>query len=65
MNSIKRETVNSNSRRIWGEFLLSDGSRTKFEMTKDNSWFQWGNTTDNLSITVDRVEELTEDWLCQ
>ena len=63
MNTIKRETVNKNNRRIWGNFKLSDGSVTKFEMVKNESWFQWGNTTDNLGITVGRVEELTNEWL--
>ncbi len=63
MNEIIRETVNRNKNRIWGNFKLSDGSTTKFEMRKGESWFQWGNTTDNLCLTVDRVEELTNEWL--
>ena len=33
-----------------------------YEMSKENSWFQWGNTTDNLCLTVGRVEELTAEW---
>ena len=24
-------------------------------------WFQWGATTDKLGVTVDRVEELTQE----
>ena len=69
MVHVVRETVHQNSRRIWGEFKLSDGSVTHFEMTKENlknlgegAWFQWGNTTDNLGVTVGRVEQLTNQW---
>lgn len=60
---IKSEKVNRNSRRIWGSFKLSDGSITNFEMIKGESWFQWGNTEDNLCLTVNRVEQLCEEWL--
>lgn len=60
---IKKETVNQNSKRIWGYFKLSDNTTTHFEMKRDKGWFQWGNTTNNLCITVDRVEELCNKWL--
>lgn len=60
---VKRETVHRNSRRIWGIFSLSDKTKTRFEMKKDESWFQWGNSTDNLCITVQRVEKLCSEWL--
>ena len=68
MVKVVSESVNKNSRRIWGYFKLSDGSKTQFEQTKENakngiSWFQWGNIKDNLGLTVDRVEELTTEWL--
>ncbi len=63
MTNIVSEKINRNSRRIWGTFKLSDGSITKFEMRKDNAWFQWGNTTENLCLTVDRVKKLTDEWL--
>jgi len=62
MKTIKREVVNSNSRRICGHFILSDKSKTQFEMRKGQGWNQWGNTTDNLGVTVDRVNELTSEW---
>ena len=52
---IKKEVVNKNRRRIWGYFILGDGSKTKFEMLKGEAWFQWGNNTDNLCETVERV----------
>lgn len=61
-------TVQKNSKRIWGKFKLSDGSVTQFEQTLENakngiSWFQWGNTTGNLGLTVDKVERLVSEWL--
>lgn len=63
MPHVIRETVHRNSKRIWGSFKLSDGSLTKFEMKMGESWFQWGNTTENLGLTVDRVTELTKEWM--
>ena len=68
MSKIVRETIHKNSRRIWGYFKLSDGTKTEFEQTKENakngvSWFQWGNSRENLGLTVERVEQLTREWL--
>lgn len=63
MKYIKSEKINSNRNRIWGSFKLSDGTTTKWEMSKGNSWFQWGNSTENLGLSVDRVEQLTNEWL--
>lgn len=63
MVKVKEEIVHKNKSRIWGEFKLSDGTTTKFELRKGNAWFQWGNSTENLGLTVDRVNELTEEWL--
>ncbi len=67
---IIKEVVHQNTKRIWGYFILSDKSKTSFEMTLRNykslgsgAWFQWGNTTDNLYLTVDRVELLCNKWL--
>lgn len=69
MVHVIKETINQNARRIWGTFKLSDGSTTKFEQTSsdlkrlgDGSWFQTGNRTNNLSITVLRVEQLVTEW---
>lgn len=62
MVHIVKETVHQNSKRIWGYFKLSDNSRTRFEKTATTGWIQWGNTTDKLGITLDRVKQLTADW---
>lgn len=64
MVKIVKETVFHTNKRVWGRFKLSDGSVTKFEMSRaDESWHQWGNNTDNLKITVNRVEQLCKEWM--
>jgi hypothetical protein len=47
--------------RIKGKVKLSDKSVTKFEIGKDGEWHQWGNTTDNLFVTVPLVEQLARE----
>ena len=60
--TIEKVCFKKNAERIKGQFILSDGSITIFEMCKGQGWFQWGNTTENLWISVDRVEEITMEW---
>ena len=48
------------SGKIKGILKLSDKSTTKFEIQKDGEWFQWGNTFDNLCISVSLVENLQQ-----
>jgi len=62
MTRIVEEKINRNTRRIWGTFKLSDGSTTKFECKRKEAWFQWGNSPDNLCVSVDRVDELVQAW---
>lgn len=65
MVKIIRETVHKNRNRIWGSFRLSDKTITKFEMKKGESWFQWGNSVDNLGVSVERVDELCNEWILE
>ena len=60
---IKKKTIHSNIKRVWGKFYLSDGSVTHFEMRKGESYFQWGNIDKNLCLTANEVEKITNDWL--
>jgi len=60
---VKSENIKSNHKRVWGSFKLSDKTVTKFEMLKGESWFQWNNSTNNLCITVNRVEHICNEWL--
>jgi hypothetical protein len=46
--------------KIKGTLKLSDKSTTKFEIEKDGQWFQWGNTENNLWISVPLVKKLRE-----
>lgn len=62
MPKIIKENIKQNKSRIWGNFILSDNSKTEFEMRKNKDWFQWGNSTENLSLSVDRVIELCNKW---
>lgn len=43
---------------VEGYFKLSDGTTTKFSIDKDGTWFQWGNSNENLSLTVNKIERL-------
>jgi hypothetical protein len=63
MTKVRSEEIHKNKSRIWGEFKLSDKTTTKFEMRKGESWNQWGNSRENLGLTVDRVEEISNEWL--
>ena len=45
---------------IKGHFILSDRSKTQFEIEKNGNWYQWGNSTENRCITVGYVERLVE-----
>lgn len=49
--------------KIKGVFNLSNKSTTKFEINKDGEWYQWGNTEDNLWISVPLVEELQREMI--
>ena len=58
---IKIEIVKRTKNIIKGYFRLSDRSKTQFEIRRGENWYQWGNTTDNLCLTVKRVEELEKE----
>ena len=47
---------------IEGEFYLSDNSISQFSIDKKVGWQQWGNSTDKLCISVERIEELTNKF---
>ena len=41
---------------ISGTITLDDGETVQFNVSTENPWNQWGNTTENLWRTVDVVE---------
>ena len=55
---IKSKKITYLKTKIKGTIKLSDGSTTKFEVVSGGEWFQWGNSTDNLSLTVPFMEKL-------
>jgi len=55
INTRVQETKNL----IKGVFTLSDKTKTKFEINKrTEEWYQWGNSTDNLCISVPKIEAI-------
>jgi hypothetical protein len=60
---VKREQITRTKNTMKGKFYLSDKSVTQFDINKTDGWNQWGNSTDNLSITVNRVEQLQNELL--
>jgi len=49
---------------IKGSFRLSDKSTTFFEITKKTGfWEQWGNTRENLCLSVPKIEAILEESL--
>lgn len=57
---IKSKKITYLKTKIKGTVKLSDGSTTQFEVLKGGDWNQWGNTRDNLCITVPLMEQLQE-----
>lgn len=55
---IKTTKITETKTKFKGYVKLSDGSTTKFEVIKGGDWNQWGNTTENLWVTVPLMEEL-------
>lgn len=60
MTYIKREVIKRTRNTIKGYFCLSDKTKTIFDINKDG-WEQWGNTSENLYLTVGRLEKLQEE----
>lgn len=58
-----REKVTRTKNTIKGKFYLSDKSITSFDISREYGWNQWGNSTENLGITVNRLEQLQNELL--
>lgn len=59
MPTITRKKITETKNKIKGTFTLSDKSKTHFEIClKEKNWYQWGNTTDNLCLSVPLVEDM-------
>lgn len=60
---IKSKKITYTKNKIKGSIKLSDGSTTKFEVVRGGEWNQWGNSIDNLSLTVPLMEKLQEEGI--
>ena len=49
---------------IRGYVKLTDKTTTYFEITSDGEWEQWGNSKENLCLTVPLIEKLQQMILC-
>ena len=63
MTHVISEKVTRTKNIIKGTFRLSNRTTTHFDIRRGESWNQWGNSTDNLGVTVDRVSELEQELL--
>jgi hypothetical protein len=58
---IKSKKITETKNYIKGYFLLTDKSKTKFEINKKTQeWNQWGNSNENLFLSVSRIENIIE-----
>ena len=56
---IKSKKITETKNFIKGYFLLTDKSKTYFEIDKrDMNWYQWGNQTGNLCLSVSHIENM-------
>lgn len=60
LNPIKTKKLvwGKKGKEVSGWLKLQDGSKTHFTIDRDGEWEQWGNTRDNLCLTVTFVENL-------
>ena len=56
---IKSKKITETKNFIKGCFLLTDKSKTKFEIDKKTQeWNQWGNSNENLCLSVSHLENI-------
>jgi len=60
LNPIKTKKLvwGKKGKEVTGWLKLRDGSKTHFSIDRDGEWEQWGNSRDNLCLTVPFVENL-------
>jgi hypothetical protein len=63
--AIVTENVRRTRNTIKGSFRLCDGTTTKFEISREYGFNQWGNSTENLYKTVPRLEQLQQELFDQ
>ena len=57
-NIKSKEVTFTNDNQVKGWLKLKDGTKTFFNIDNNGEWEQWGNTRDNLGVSVAFIEEL-------
>ena len=57
-NIKSKEVTFTNDNQVKGWLKLKDGTKTFFNIDNNGEWEQWGNTRDNLGVSVPFIEEL-------
>ncbi len=57
-NIKSKEVTFTKDNQVKGWLKLKDGTKTFFNIDNNGEWEQWGNTRDNLCLTVNFVENL-------
>lgn len=57
-NIKSKEVTFTKDNQVKGWLKLKDGTKTFFNIDSTGEWEQWGNTRDNLCLTVNFVENL-------
>ena len=61
---VTKTTWRETKKFIKGVFTLNDKTKTNFEIEKSSgAWSQWGNTTENLCISVPKVEAIVHTFI--
>ena len=59
-NIKSKEVIFTNDNQVKGWLKLKDGTKTFFNIDNNGEWEQWGNTRDNLCLTVPFMIQLVE-----
>lgn len=57
---IKTKKVDFKQSLVKGWFRLTDGTKTEFTIDQQGNWTQWGNTSDNLNVSIPFLQELSQ-----
>jgi hypothetical protein len=60
---IKSKSVKFLTSKVKGWLKLTDGSKTHFEVQNNGEWEQWGNSRENLCVSVPFMYELVDFYL--
>ena len=59
-NIKSKEVTFTNDNQVKGWLKLKDGTKTFFNVDNNGEWEQWGNTRDNLCLTIPFMIQLVE-----